>query len=318
MKEIRTMDELIEYASLIVNKELNFEPVNIIANNISFQVKIDGEDWDNLVDIRHAKYIFALQECVNDLLEEYGPQNIDEDSKIVKIEVRSGSSDILPDITEIVKMVVTPMTPEHTFVSAVIALLSMTGYFAWKRWVDYKQDGAALSEHEQTKRVAMNALIATRNVRDAEFAPYEKPVKALVGSLKENDTILFPGSSEISATRDEAKDALPKRRRSEEQTSYADGEYILNNIDYSHGELILHLSQDDQAVKAYTSQLSDDDAKDLFDDISARQLTEDLPLSLVLQINIKHTAKRIKFGSIVGTGQVRPDKHHVRISTLGA
>lgn len=318
IQEIHSMDELIEYASSVISKETDFIPVRIIADKISFRVKIEGHEWNKNVDVRHAKYIISLQDCIDDLIEDYGAPGIEAEQKIVKVEVNEGSSDMLPDITSVVKFLVTPMTPEHTFVSVTIAILSLAGYFAWKRWVDYKQETAALSEHEQTKRAMLAPIIAERTVRDAEFSPYERPVKTLVSTLEDEDRISFTGIGDVKATKEEAKESLPKKRRSEEQTSYADGEYKLNNIDYSHGELILHLEQDGQSIKAYTSQLSDEDAANLFSDIADRQLTEDLPLSLTLQINVKHTAKRIKYGSIVGTGEIRPGKHHVRICTLAS
>lgn len=316
MKRINSIDELIEYTSSILSKDIDFQPVDIVANKITFDIKINGDDWSKLVDIRHAKYITSLQECVNDLLEDFCDKEIDEDLKIVKVDIQEGSSIMLPDITEIIKSVVTPMTPESTFISVVLAILSFTGFFAWKRWVDYKQDESGLLEHEKTKRTMMDVIIAERNRRDSEFSPYERPIKTLVNTLDDEDTISFPGSTEIAATKEEAKMALPKRKRSEEKTSYADGEYVLNSIDYSQGELLLFLSQDGQSIKAYTSQLSDDDAKALFDDISIRQRNEELPFSLVLQINIKHTAKKIKSGSIVGVGKIRDDKNHAKVSTL--
>lgn len=315
-KEIKSIDELIDYTSSLLKHEVSFEPVEIVADKITFSIEVHGEEWSKLVDIRHAKYIMALQESINDLLEDNCVKEIDEVSKTIKVEINAGSTKMLPDITEIVKTAITPMTPEQTFISVVLGILSITGYFAWKRWVDFKREEAALSEHEQTKRTAMEAILAEREARDSELLSYERPIKVLVNNLGDEDTLHLPGSPGIGATKDEAKRSLPKIKRSEEKTTYADGEYVLNSIDYSLGELILHLAQEGHSVKAYTSQLSDDDAEALFNDISSRQLSEDLPLSLTLQINIMHTDKRIKHGSIIGTAQIRPDKQHAKLSEI--
>ena len=152
-------------------------------------------------------------------------------------------------------------------------------------------------------------------MRESEYASYERPIKLLVSSMSDSDVIFF-GDESSASTKDEARNALPRRQRSSEKTTYTDGTYTLNAIDYSQGELILLLEQDGVTIKGYTSQLSDEDAARLFEEVHARQLAEDLPLSLVVQINVKHTAKRIKHGSIVGFGRVREEKEHSRLASL--
>lgn len=318
---INSFDDLVAYASAVITKSVEYEPPTFSATSITFTVRVHGEDWSKSVDVRHARYIIALQESVDDIIAEY----VEGDSctqLLVRSEISDGSSDFKTELLDFLQKIVTPMTPESTFISIMTAIVCATGYFVYSRSLDHKialanmaGSTAALAEHEKTKQAMLGAFAGERAMRESEYASYERPIKLLVSSMSDSDVIFF-GDESSASTKDEARNALPRRQRSSEKTTYADGTYTLNAIDYSQWELILLLEQDGVTIKGYTSQLSDEDAARLFEEVHARQLAEDLPLSLVVQINVKHTAKRIKHGSIVGFGRVREEKEHSRLASL--
>ena len=233
---------------------------------------------------------------------------------MVKTTIQQGSSDMFPDVIEFAKAMITPMTPQDTFIAVMTGIGAVAGYFVFKRWMDHKSEKAQLTEHEQTKRELIRALHANAENNPDKFANYEKPIKSLIATLDEEDALSVGGSPLIPPK--EAKKATPKRRRSKSRVTYADGEFLLNEIDYSLGEMILHLEQEDVRLKAYTSQLDEADAQGLFNEISERQLVEELPLELALQMNVQHTDRAIQYGSIVGFGDPRADKDHKLLSEI--
>lgn len=320
--EVRSVEELVEYASDVLANRRPYEPVTIATDTLTFQATIRGEGWDKRVDARLAKYVLSLQEAMDDLLADHGIDAYNETPPRVRVEVKEGSSNPWADVADFAKALITPMTPEQRFIAVVIAIAASAGYFYLARWLKHREQLSAdkkgveeLSLHEKTKLETLRVLQAVAENNPEKFVGYERPPRTLVNMMDEDDEIAFEGSEPIAKT--EARKVAPKRLpRSEEKTSYADGDYFLKAINYTEGEPVLIISQNGQDVKAYISALDEADSKELLDNIGERQLTEELPLAISVQVNVRHTARRIKYASIVGVGAPRTDRDHLALSDI--
>lgn len=318
--EIRSLDELIEYGNKVLRKELPYQPVTLVGDNFKFSTRVEGEGWSQKVDTRIARYVITLQDTMDEMLAEHSPAAYEEAPPRIRVELKEGSAIPWVEIKDFAVHLFTPMTNEQSFYLALSGLLATAGYFYLARILKYKADrhaenakNEALSLHEQTKLAQLAAFETFAKTNQEKIQPYERPAKTLVNMLEPDDKIGFmhrdEEKDEEGYTREAARKGVPKRLpRTEEQTSYADGDYLLKTISFTEGEPVLYLSQGGIDIKAYTAGLSGDDTKDLIEDIALRQLEEELPMEIKVQLNVRHTARRIKHGSIVGTGEPRTDK----------
>lgn len=321
--EIHSLEELFDYASKVINNEAVYEPIQIIGNESDYAISlhIDGENWDKRIDARIAKYIINLQNSVDTLIEEYSTQN-EEYFFDVKVEAKEGSNIPYAEIKDIFIHLINNMTPEQTFISIITAIAGLSGCFFWSRYNKRKEREAELSattsQTRQNTEVALKALDILQAKADSspeKFAGYERPVKSLINSLDSNDEIGISDYPMMPVK--EAKKAGPKRMpRSEERTSYADGEYYLLEQNDAQGEAIFTISADGIDVDCYISALDETDQRNFIEAINQKRLDEPLPISVNLQVNIAHTNKKIKYASIIGIGEPRTDKNIKKLSEI--
>lgn len=259
MKKIYNLNELYIYAAQVLQKEITYEPVKILEGDFAISLHIIGSTWDKRIDPRIAKYVLLLQDSFDDLLVEYSEQaTYDEATLMVKVEAREGSALPWTDISGFLKSVCTPMTPEMTFIEILVAIGGIAGAYYVHRYFEYKKAERSIEKderlaelrkdeqemHEQTIREAIKVLALQAQVAPEKFTSYERPVRHIVRTLEDEDTIQIGDSTLIPA--DIARQINPKRLpRTEEQLTYGDGPYILEKRIYSEGELVLELSQGD-------------------------------------------------------------------------
>lgn len=332
VKEVQNLNDLFIYAAEVTRKEVTYEPISITGENFAISLHIEGPTWDKRVDPRIAKYVLLLQNSFDDLLAEYSDSaTYEETPPMVKMEARDGSSLPWTEISKFLKHVLTPMTPEKTFIAVLVAIGAISGAYyvhrfcQWRETVRDSEKNEYLGEmrlremeaREKTLQVAIDALAARAQAEPEKFTSYERPVRHIVRTLEERDTLQIGHSQPIPA--DIVKQLNPKRLpRSEEQLTYGDGAYILKKRNYEEGELVLELSQGDIDIKAYLWQLDEADAKNFVDALNDREQQENLPLTLDLQINLIHTARRLKYGVILGMGDPRKGKVCKTLETLVA
>ncbi|MGL1861439.1 MAG: hypothetical protein OCC46_02820 [Pseudodesulfovibrio sp.] len=324
--DIKSFDELLEYTSKVVTGEIEYEAISLEHADMIVPLKIDGEDWDKLMDVRHARHIIALQNTLDSLIDEYAPDIREEDRPLVRAEILEGSSDIQQYVKEFALALVDGMTDKQKFTIGVLAIAGAVGYFGFARHLDYveaqvkaesaqKNQIQTLTQHEETKRQMLAPLLKIVDADPAKYAQYERPITKMTNMLEEGDQIALVGEGYISAEVAKAE-IKPKRTRSGVSVSSCDGEYLLLKTDFSMGEFILHLEKDGIPLKAYTSVLDTEEKKELTDLIAKHTLEDEFPFPLDLQMSVEHTEKTIKYGSIVGIGELRADKTNKLLSEL--
>lgn len=322
MQKVRSVEELLEYASQVAKGEVEYQPVEITADKLLVELKIDGDNWDKRINVTHAKYLIALQKEFDYLLDEFAPEvRISGEEPLVQTEVKEGSTDLWQDVKEILVPLLSNMTNTQIFILAMTGVAATTGFLAWGRWLNYKVqlkekniEQESLTEHEETKRQILQPLIDMANAAPQEFSRYERPVGGLFRALEDEDSVALVGEGYIPA--ESTKKLKPPRVRSEKMATSCDGDFQLMDADYSSGEYILHVKQNGIPLKAYTTAL-DDEAKDHLIKFIADKTNEgDLPFDVPLQITVEHTSKKILSGNIIGLGAPRPGRAIKTLSQL--
>jgi hypothetical protein len=263
-----------------------------------------GDSWHGYIDKRHARYLLCLQDTVNDVLSDILGKNFDAKNEIdVQIKVAEGSSEITTDVLNLLSSTVNKMTGTQVFVAIMSAIFVWGGQHFYDSYNNAKKDEMILALAKDAK-----------TEKDRLFLS-EKPIKVLYNSMVDGDT-MRTGNSQVELNKSEVRKHLQSSTRSKPQISCCDGEYDLEDINFSQGEEVLFLSKDGIRFKALTTMLSDVEAKKLDDLISQKKQSEDMPFSLPLQLNVEHTSKTIRHATIIGVGEKRSNVDIKRISEL--
>lgn len=335
-KVIHSLEELFTYA-YEVEQGAPLLPIQLEGgDSLAFSIHIEGLSWDGKIDKRSAAYVVALQKAFDNLLEEYAPE-AEVEQHLVKVANKEGSLFALVEIFPVLEPLVNKvneMESVHFLILLVTGLAAVTGCNMWSRYNQRKerveiekertrqieiqaQAEAQRTEAEtqqqqaqqETLREAISALRERADSSPEHYALYERPIKTLVNTLNDRDTIsISPMPDKIPAS--EAKKCGPPRApRSEEVITYADGNYTVNSRRYDEGEVVLELEQGATTIKGYLSQFDEQDRLDFIASLDRHEREDTLPFSMDLQLNVVHTKRKLKYAIIVGEGSPREGKN---------
>ena len=297
--------------------DVEFEKVSFPETSYTYNISLKGDSWSKYIDIRHTKYIESLQDTYSDFSSDLfdSSDNID---TYVRICVTEGSSDIEHELKGFLQKAAEKMTDKQVFCSIIFAIASAAGYFVYDSYTTHNADvqkEISKNEVEKERLKVFNNMHEQSIKGNVQISAIERPIRTLVGIMDNNDSV-YIDNKQISISRDDVKRNLQTVKRSSSKIAYCDGDYQLQRIDFSLGEMILYITKDGIQIKAYTTMLDDKDDAKLSKMIEEKRKSEDLPFALPLQMNIEYTEKRIKFGTIVGIGSPRPDKDNKPLSNL--
>ena len=339
IRRIETLNDLFIYASEL-ERGSAFEPIELGENAFTIALHIDGDSWDKRIDKRSAHYVINLQNALDDMMTEFAP-GIDNEKLLVKVDNKEGSLESLADVTPFLTAVVNNMTDTQTFIAAITAIAALAGVFMWNRYqsrmekvdteaertkqiesqeetriVEKKEETAQEQARQETLKAAFDCLTRKADADPDRFSQYERPIKGIVKTMDEEDTIevcALPGKMEATF----AKKCGPKRApRSEEQTTYADGSYTVNSRRYDEGQVTLELEQGRTQIKGYLWQLDEADREKFIESLDRHEKEEELPFSMDLQINVVHTNKNLKYAVILGEAAPREGKNCVLLDSI--
>lgn len=310
MREINNFDELVSFMWQVSNDEASLDDAIFHEGCASIPIRVEGVTWDKRIDARGARYVQELQNELNAFFKKYNSL-FNEDAPLVKVAVREGSGILDPDFWPILKEAIKKMPPKLTFTLLMTFMACSTGYAVYSRY-------ESAQEQSREHKVAVEAVRALKEValqNGFEAARATKPIRSFVRSLESEDRISVAGSGVV--TGDEAKKALEqKRTRSQEVSIPCDGRYVLEKLDVTHSIPVLELSQDGVPVNAYLEHLASDTKEALIKTLKDRLEIRKEPAMLELQIDVHTTSKRVKYGSVVGTGAPREAMNHRRLKDL--
>lgn len=141
-----------------------------------------------------------------------------------------------------------------------------------------------------------------------QFSDYESPIRNIAKTMENSDTMSVEDiPDKIPA--DMVKKCGPRRApRREGIVTYADGSYIVNSRRYDEGEIVLEQMQGSTRIKAYLSQLDENDLSNFIASVDRHEKEDELPFSLDLQLNVIHTKRKLKHAVVIGEGLSREGK----------
>lgn len=309
MGKVKELDELIEFMWKVSEGKAKPGDAELVEGCASMPIRLQGVTWDKRIDNRSAQFVLDLQRELKAFCQQ-NPDVFGGDVPLLKVAIRQGSGILDPDFWALIKEAIPNMNAKTAAV-LITLILSMTGYQAWDRY-QTSQDQA------RTQQVAVQAIQSMRDVAMKEGldpVKAETPFRKLTRQLADTDQVSVAGGPVLPAKEVKQLVKAPKTR-TPEVAAPCDGEYHLEKIDLTKPMPVLELSQGDYYVSAYLEHLTNAAKKDFLKSIDDRIESQQAPLILKVQIDVRYTGKKIKFGSIVGVGSPRPNMDHKKLADL--
>lgn len=298
MPTINTYDELLDFAATCLDVSKDIEGIEI-GSGLNYEIVICGPSWSGDIDYRLAKYITELQHAVNKVFRETCGEDLPDyrDRIIVKIKVTDGSLKALVKIDEFLKALFENMESRHKLSLGVVVVTACVGYFSYNTYsgIVEKQMSLAATEGQQQRLERMFNKVADK-LPDAE-----RPARALVSKMGEQDKIKLPGYGH-ALTVEQAKEVYPRKARSKISNSYIDGLYIIKAIKFED-PLRITVEKGAHRFECFVS-LNDEDLGILYEKAKGLQ-TGGGEFEMELKINAKHTDKEVKEATVYGLGEKR-------------
>ena len=308
MTKIESYEKLIDHAINCCIKDSSIREIKF-DDDFNIRIVICGESWSEYVDYRCAKYVLKLQSVLNNLLKDYVAEdkkefNLLKKKVIIKVKVDKGSSLINVDVLDSIKFIAGTMTSTQLFALCVISIGCAVGYMSYTKWLQYREKILAKSQDEQTKRDLVN-LFRDLNKR---FDTFEKPIRALIQGMEENDRITLPGSSTPLDYYD-VKRLYPRKPRTKKHEGHIDGSYLITGIKI---ETPLHVSLEKDGINfSALVDLPDDMIKEFYSTLEQKHKNGEMPFSIDLQIHATYTERKVNSAIIQGIGEARTDSKDI-------
>ena len=226
------------------------------------------------------------------------------------------------------------MTDIQIIMCVVTAIGAVAGVVMWSRYQKRKEKEAEEKtrqtelvesskiemERQRTEQESLHlsymAIQALADSRPEQFSGYETPIRKTAKTMEDSDTMSVEGiPDKIPA--DMVRKCGPRRApRSEETVTYAYGSFIVNSRRYDEGEVVLELMQGSTTIKAYLSQLDENDLSNFIASLDRHEKEDELPFSMDLQINVIHTKRKLKNAFIIGEGLPRKGKKCIPLNDI--
>lgn len=298
MVSINTYDDLLAYAAQCLDKTKDLEDIEIGAG-LNFQIIVSGPSWSGEIDYRLAKYIIEIQHAINKNFRETCGEDLPDykDRIVVRVKVEDGSLKAFVKIDEVLRALFENMESRHKLYLGIFIVAACAGVFSYTtygRIVD-KQRSLAANEQHLARMERMFTKIADK------LPEAERPARALVSKMEEQDTILLPGHDD-SLNVVQAKEIYPRKQRSKISNSYIDGLYIIKAIKFDD-PVRMTIEQGPHRFECFVS-LNDEDLAIVYKKAKGLHAGGG-EFEMDLKINAKHTDREIKEATVYGLGEKR-------------
>jgi hypothetical protein len=258
---------------------------------LNIEIRLRGEEWDERIDARVARYIIDLQNALDLAQSRLLDRPVKQRERIlVKARLKKSSTLIKVELSDFFRKITETMSGSQlVFTICFVALVAGLGYTATKI-ATIRSNMAAKAQDEQTKR----ALAEAANAVSLHAVELAKPVRTIIREMRPGDTIELPDSEEPE-TRDEAIQRFPRARRTPLVTTYCDGEYAVRVIRLDP-PVKVEISQGTREISA--ELVLPPDKVQLFAKI-VHQATDGQGTKMNLGVTIRHTDRTIREARIV-------------------
>lgn len=225
-------------------------------------IKLQGDSWDGLVDVRVARFVVEVQKAVDRFRRECGIEGAER--PLVKVKVKDGSTDIEAELIQTLQNLVTNMSPNQTFIVALSIVAGLFGYWSVKslfEMLDKRHQRALEKQGEdaaaQAKAKEIEVFNETIKFAITKIDP-ERPARTLISSMNERDQIQLPGAAE-SMNREQVKTIYPRKPRTNPIQLLIDDNYHVTALGLEN-PVKFTLSRGDTSFKAdLGNKVSEDD-----------------------------------------------------------
>lgn len=320
VKQISTLEKLVEHAVAVAQKKATWEEVDILPGAAAIPIRVAGSGWGKYIDARGATFVRSLQEKLNEIFSSY-PGQLPASAPLIKVEIRKGSNELLPYLEPLIKIVVDKVSPEQVVEIIKYAVLCVCGVWALgkitslidsidDRHVKQKADQALLSATTEQQRQALRTIEKSVDtirqiVLDNEEAEQKcaTPLRTYVSSLDKNDTVSIAATPPVKAA---IMKHYLRRRRSRSTMRYVVCDCTIDvlGLNFEQPKPRLSIRQDNKLYLAVIERLSPDERKFLVSRVETR-LTSEEAIQIALRINAYFTDAGINRIVIIGIGSPR-------------
>lgn len=273
----------------------------------TLSIRIRGKKWNGLVDKNVAKFILDAEKQIKDVLDDEGIDYEIPKNGIIRLEVKNGSTELIQQIPEAIKILKT-MTPEQIFlvtgaISVIIGAFKMPDIIRAVQARRIRQIEAEENVRlaEMQKEQLENVVDQMARLQTREYA-LEQPRRSLVNKMDDADSIDCGGKEGL--TKSQVKKKFEKADRSKMENFYIDGTYIIEKLDTPEsGDWKVKLKYGDVSFKA---DLKLDAVQlDKFVESYTTARKENKSVSSKLQVTATINNKGIGKAEVVGIGKKR-------------
>ena len=233
-----------EYIDSLTNENPTDNLSEILKNyqHLEFSIKIRGANWnDDYVDATIAKYVLAMQESLNDILEDY---EIPKNTILIKVKIEKGCKKIIANLEGLINSLRAFCNNMSGGQKLIFCLICLAGFSAWEGIPAYKDYMIAKQEAKravliqksstdatiESLKAIDNAIEALKEVAENKSV-YDKPYRIIERELEESDKIAINNDSSFISKSLFAETLRSKRNpRREFENKYLDGEFHIVDI----------------------------------------------------------------------------------------
>lgn len=187
--------------------------------SLDLRVRISGPRWSGLVDRPIAKFLVDLDKKLQDELSKVGLELPTHEHGIVAIQLTEGSADLLLKYAKDVIKEFRKMKPSQQ-IAILVALVAAFGLYISPQIIN-AINAPKIEAARSKERVELVSTVAALVDSSKQL---QQPLKSLVGSMDEKDTIKLP-AFESPISKEVAKDIFEKAERTKSNSHYVDQAY---------------------------------------------------------------------------------------------
>jgi len=312
MIQFAAYDQLMEFAFECGIEQREIDRI-IEGEALKFKIRVVGESWGKQVDYRGAHFVIKTQDAVDTIYKTIYKIEIYHRllELMVKVDIEEGSSWFHFDLNDALRVITAGMSGKEKLFLGIILALVLGGAYTSGNVFSY----LAQKEANAVSIEAIQALKEVALEHEETIRKMEDPARALINSMSEDDLIQTPATGEL-VSKDVIKNLYPRRPRTQPEVHNIDGQFWIKEIKFLENRMMVILEQNGFSFKTYTEMLDPESYREFFNQIQQRSDEQGLPFQMDLQVSIKHTPKKIMYGSIMGVGFPRPDRNIYAIKDL--
>jgi hypothetical protein len=270
-----------------------------VEQGLELRLKLKGEKWKGVFNKSIARFLIELDGAVEKELQRNGVDVQAGQDGLVVLRIEEGSLEAFLEFGPKLLKAFRKMTPREQITLSMV-LLAAIGVWKSDAIIDSlnKPEIDKIASQEKVEMIKEVVQAVNENTRELQ-----KPMRSLIKTMDENDTIILPGM-EKDMKAEMAADELVKGTRSAKKNFYIDHPYIVQALSTKNpNNWTITLKYGEVSFVAKL-QLTEDEMKTLLKDFQEAH-SKGQNIAPDLHINAEITSKGVKSASVVSMGKPR-------------